>query len=378
MTHTKLLLSVAAASVLALNGCGGGSSSTDTTTTITDTTTPDTTTFERPADCTTYATPTNPTLPSTITECTYLTADTTWIIDGLVTVSGTTLKIEPGTTLAGLNGTASNTSYMVVDRDAKIIANGTEADPIIFTSADVAVDHKAPAVGQWGGLTIIGNAANAQVAPYEVNTDFVPGMTDLADNSGILTYVQVLNSGITMDVDKEINGLSLVGVGSGTTIENITVEKSDDDCVEIWGGTVNLTNVKLRECTDDQFDVDDGYAGTVKNLDIHQTATNSGNAGIEMSGTTAATFDGFTIIQDASSKEGGIYFKNGAGIAGHFLNGTVTDNVVDDFGAIHSNDADVDTSKISFENVTVDGTDSDDRFTGDAGDAIEAIYDMQI
>lgn len=369
MTNTKFLLSVAAASVLVLNGCGGGGGSTPPASASV---------FERPADCVTYTTPTDPTLPSNITECTLLTADTTWIIDGLVTVSGTTLKIEPGTTLAGINGSGANTSYMVIDRDAKIIAQGTEADPIVFTSADVAVDGKDAAVGQWGGLTIIGNAANDQVAPYEVNEDFVPGNTDLADNSGILTYVQVLNSGITMDFEKEINGLSLVGVGSGTTIENISVIKSDDDCVELWGGTVNLTNVTVRECTDDQFDVDDGYAGTVTNLNIHQTATNPGNAAIEMSGTTAATFNGFTIVQDGSSKEGGIYFKNGLGIGGHFLNGTVTDNVIDANGAIHSNNIDVDTSKISFSNVVVTGTDSDDRFTGPAGDAIEAIYNTQL
>jgi hypothetical protein len=365
MTQTKLLLSVAAASVLALNGCGGGGSTTTSTT-------PTASVFERPADCTSYTTPTSATLPSNITECTLLTSDTTWIIDGLVTVSGTTLKIEPGTTLAGKFGTGSNTSYMVIDRDAKIDAPGTEANPIIFTSETSLT--AAADVGQWGGLTIIGNAANAQVSPYEVNADFVPGDTDLADNSGVLTYVQVLNSGITMDVDKEINGLSLVGVGSGTTIENITVDKSDDDCVELWGGTVNLTNVTVSECTDDQFDIDDGYEGTVTNLVINQT---TGNAAIEMSGTTAATFDGFTITQDASSKEGGIYFKNGLGIGGHFLNGTVTDNVIDTNGAIHSNDADVDTSKISFSNVVATGTDSDDRFTGPAGDAIEAIYNLQ-
>jgi len=366
MTKTKLLLSVAAASVLALNGCGGGGDSTPPTTSTTGV-------FERPADCTSYTTPTDPILPSSITECTLLTADTTWIIDGLVTVKGTTLKIEPGTTLAGKYGTAENTSYMVIDRNAKILAEGTEADPITFTSVNTPA-----AVGLWGGLTIIGNAADDQVSPYEVNTNFVPGKGILNDNSGKLNYVKILNSGITMSTDKEINGLSLVGVGSGTTIENIIVDKSNDDCIEIWGGTVNLTNIKLRECTDDQFDIDEGYSGTVKGLDIHQTTVNSGNAAIEMSGTTAATFDGFTIRQDASIKEGGIYFKGGLGIAGHFKNGTVTDNVEDTNGAIHSNDADVDTSKISFENVQVDGTDSDDRFTGPAGDAIEAIYNTQL
>ena len=160
------------------------------------------------------------------------------------------------------------------------MAQGTAAQPIIFTS-EIAANGGTAAVGQWGGLTIIGNAGNAQVGPYEVNSEFVPGTSDMADNSGVLTYVQILNSGITMAQDKEINGLSLVGVGSGTTIQNITVVKSDDDCVEAWGGTVNMSNITVSECTDDHFDIDDGYSGTVTNLVINQT---TGNAAMEMSG----------------------------------------------------------------------------------------------
>ena len=143
----------------------------------------------------------------------------------------------------------------------------------------------------------------------------MPGNTDAADNSGILRYVQILNSGITMEQDKEINGLSMVGVGSGTTVENIAVKRSDDDCIEIWGGTVNVTNAYVSYCTDDQFDIDDGYSGTVTDLMIYQHT--DGNAGIEMSGNTAATFVGMTLIQDYSDKEGAIYFKKD-GIGGHF------------------------------------------------------------
>lgn len=365
MTHTKLLLSVAAASVLALNGCGGGGGSTTSTST---TTVP----FERPADCTSYTTPAGDTLAGDITTCTQLTNDRTWIIDGLVAVKGTTLKIDAGTTLAGVEGTGAATSYMVVDHDAKILAEGTANQPIIFTSK-IAADGGAAAVGQWGGLTIIGNAANPQVGPYEVNSAFVAGDTDMADNSGILTYVEILNSGITMEQDKEINGLSLVGVGSGTTIDHITVNKSDDDCVETWGGTVNMSNIDVSECTDDHFDIDDGYAGTVSNLTITQT---SGNAGIEQSGETVATFDGLTITQNVSAKEGGIYFKK-AGIGGHFINATIIDNSVDGYGAIHSVET-ADIANTSFTNVTLTGNGADDYFTGDAASSaieLEAIFD---
>ncbi|NOR54948.1 MAG: hypothetical protein GQ531_01950 [Sulfurovum sp.] len=302
-----------------------------------------------------------------------LTADTLWLLDGLVVIQeGATLTIEPCTTIAGMSGTGDNTSYMIIDKGAQIIADGTEEEPIVFTSSEVALNGETPEWGQWGGLTIIGHAGNDQVNAYEVNEAFAADATNMQDNSGVLRNVKIFNSGITMEQDKEINGISFVGVGSGTIVENITVDKSDDDCIEIWGGTVNLSNILLSNCSDDHFDIDDGYEGTVKNLVINQT---TGNAGIEMSGHTVATFDGFTITQDFSNKEGGIYFKKDA-IGGHFKNGTIIDNSVEAAGTIHSVGlADID--NISFENVTLEGSSSDARFTGDDASSaidIEAIF----
>ncbi|CAA6815959.1 MAG: Unknown protein [uncultured Sulfurovum sp.] len=362
MKKTNILLSVVTAA-LVFTGCGGGDSS-STTSTDTDTDT---------SVCSSYTIPSSTTLSGDITTCTQLTADQTWILDGLVAVKGTTLKIDAGTTIAGKDGTGDNTSYMIIDKDAKIMAEGTAAKPIIFTSK-TAVDGGTAAVGQWGGLTIIGQAGNDQVQAYEVNSAYAATNADLTHSSGTLRYVQILNSGITMETDKEINGLSLVGVGSGTTIDNITVTRSDDDCVEAWGGTVNMSNITVSECTDDHFDIDDGYAGTVSDLTITQT---SGNAAIEMSGTTAATFDGFTITQNSSVKEGGLFFKKD-GIGGHFKNGTVTDNSSDDAGAIHSQGT-ATVANISFENVTLAGTSSDNKFTDhdDGGNSadIEAKFD---
>jgi len=321
-----------------------------------------------PAPVEECTTPSAVTLAGNLTGCTLLTADKTWELDGLVVVTtGAELRIEAGTTIVGYDGTGDATSYLVVDKGAKIMAEGTADQPIIFTSLDTSLQ----AVGQWGGVTIIGNAGNDQVQPYEVNTRFEAGRTDMADNSGVLQHVKVLNSGITMAEDKEINGLSFVGVGSGTIVEDITVDYSDDDGIEIWGGTVNLTNVTITNCTDDYFDIDDGYSGTVKNLVINTT---TGNAGIEMSGTTDATFDGFTITTGATqAKEGGIYFKKD-GIGGHFKNGTVIHNggQVTADGAIHS--AGLATiSTVSFENVTLTSPDQN-YFTGDSAVALEGVF----
>ena len=361
MNTSKILLSIATIAALTLTGCGSGGGSD----TPTETDTPIETTTPTPV----VQTPTDTTLSGDITSNMTLTADKVWIIDGLVAVkNGATLTIEAGTTIAGLDGTGATTSYMIIDKGAKIMAEGTATNPIIFTSKK-AVDGGTPAVGQWGGLTIIGKAGNDQVKPYEVNSEFVADSSDLADSSGVLKHVKILNSGITMEQDKEINGLSFVGVGSGTIVEDITVDLSDDDGIEIWGGTVNLTNVTITNCTDDYFDIDDGYTGTVRNLNITVTG---GNAGIEMSGTTSATFDGFNITITQSDKEGGIYFKKD-GIGGHFKNGTITDNSDDGAGAINSKGV-ADVANISFENVTLVGTSADDKITGDSASEIEAKF----
>ena len=380
----KSFLSLTAVVALTLTGCGGGGGSSSSSNGSNTQGGNQNATNPRAgvAECTTYTTPTNTTLSGNINTCTELTKDKVWTLDGLVVVKGTTLKIQPGTKIIGKSGDSSSASYMIVDKDAKIMAEGTESEPIIFTSK-IAYDGGGDAVGQWGGLTIIGNDINDQVKAYEVNSLYgpQPGKKEFRnpnDNSGVLKHVKILNTGVPVAPDKEINGLSLIAVGSGTTIEDITVEKSDDDCVEIWGGSVNLTNVTVRECTDDQFDIDDGYSGTVTNLDIHQTATNSGNAGIEMSGKTAATFKNLTIVQDASNKEGGIYFKKD-GIGGHFENATITDNSNNGAGAIHSRGK-FDANNTSFKNVTLNGSSADDRFTNDSdkgGSAteIEVIFD---
>ena len=357
-----ILLTILAFTVIVLSACGGGGGggSNDDNNNGTD--------------------PVDAILSGNITTDTILTNDTVWFLDGLVVVTdGATLTIEAGTTVAGKPGTGNSTSYMIIDAGSKIIANGTAANPITFTSK-TAYDGGVGAPGQWGGLTIIGNAADVgtatvQVEPYEANTAFVAGSTDAADNSGTLRYVEILYTGITNVQDKEINGLSLVGVGSGTTIDHVTVKESADDGIEIWGGTVNLTNCTVENCGDDQFDIDDGYSGTVSDLTINQKT--SGNAGIEMSGTTAATFIRLTLNQDYSEKEGAIFFKKD-GIGGNFQDCQIIDNVDDD-QTIYS-EGDADEANISFTNVSITSpnvaTNFVDAASGGSAADIEAAFDL--
>ena len=385
MKTSNILLSLIAVSALTLTGCGGGGSSSTpaapavkysvkqtadlkTASAATgSTTTGATTTGNLSADGKAKST-----LSSNITADLTLTTDKIWIIDGLVTVkNGATLTIPAGTLLAGKAGKGDNTSYLVIDKGSKIDAQGTATNPIVFTSETV-VNGGAAAAGQWGGVTLIGKAANDQVNPYEANTDFVPESTDLTDSSGIMTHVKVLNTGIAIRENEEVNGLSFVGVGSGTTISDITIENAADDGIELWGGTVNLSNISISNALDDSFDIDDGFSGTVTNLKI---VNNKGKAGIEMSGTTHATFNGFNITIGANqAKEGGIYFKKD-GIGGHFENGTITHNASNDNGAIYSVGT-ADSDNISFDNVILTGS-SEYKITGDSAEVLHVKFNGQ-
>jgi len=262
-----------------------------------------------------------------------ITANTTWTsgnkykINGLVKVkSGATLTIEAGTIIYGEAGS----NYIVVTKGSDIIANGTEANPIVFTSSAALADSTTATDAQWGGLTILGDAPTNQNDPhYEVDesdSEFAFGGTTAADSSGSLKHVYILNSGYEVATDIEINGLSLCGVGSGTTVENIHIENSSDDGIEIWGGTVNVTNIDVKNALDDSIDLDFGYAGTITNARIQQTGT--AHAGFEISsgGTspmTEAKIVNFSVVKYDDSDEGGIYIKDDS-TAPTFVNGFVT------------------------------------------------------
>ncbi|MBA3026527.1 MAG: hypothetical protein FP820_08970 [Sulfurimonas sp.] len=350
---TKIILSALAAAMTAsLTGCGGTDNSSTNTyyyTEITDSY--NTTNTGTGTDTNTTTEPTNePTLVSSlITENTTLfKANSPYLLTGSPTVvkNGSILTIEPGVTIYG-----QENSYLVIAKGSKIIADGTEEAPIIFTSeatmptaAPALAPSLAPAAaGQWGGVVLLGkaivNEANLFFEVDEANPDFAYGGTNDADNSGILRNVKILNSGFAVAPDKEVNGLSLCGVGSETIVDNITVIDSADDGIEIWGGSVNLNNISITGAQDDGFDVDNGYHGTVKNLTVTQTEpgsaliemTNSGDATLQR---TEWTLDGFTL--QASNKqvgEGGIYFKD-ADVAIHASNGTInmTDSNASDSG----------------------------------------------
>lgn len=211
-------------------------------------------------------------LPNVIDKNMTLSASKVYGIDRKVLVTnGVTLKIEPGTTLAG----CSLYSFLAIDSNARIIAKGTKHKPIIFTSQlDLLGYSSDNSVGEWGGLVIAGKAyAHYKNNKYEADESIAFGSQlhkHDKDSSGILEYVVIKHTGYEVKKDRELNGLSLAGVGSGTVIKNIAIIGGGDDGVEIWGGRVNIDGLYVYNAEDDSVDVDLGYRGEIKNVLVVQ------------------------------------------------------------------------------------------------------------
>ena len=219
---------------------------------------------------------------------TEITADTTWsndkiwLMDGKIVVQdGVTLTIEEGTIVKGSTGTGSNATVLVIAKGGKINAVGTAEKPIIFTDANDQIvyangttspNRSLSDKGLWGSIILLGNgvvgAANGEaniegvVSGYEF-TKY--GGSDNADNSGVMKYVSIRHTGTAVSPGNELQGLTMGGVGSGTTIENIELIGSEDDGIEIFGGAVNVSNLVIANFDDDGIDLDQAYAGTISN-----------------------------------------------------------------------------------------------------------------
>jgi hypothetical protein len=206
--------------------------------------------------------PSSTTLTGNITTTTTLTSDKEWVLKGYVYVTdGAKLIIQPGTTI---KSDISEKGALCIERGAQIVAEGTAAKPIIFTSGR-PVGERTP--GDWGGIVILGRAKTNRTSEPTIEGGIgrTFGGTNDLDNSGILKYVRIEYAGIAAMPNSEINALTLGGVGSGTTIENVQTIYANDDAFEFFGGTVNAKNLYAYGTADDDFDFDFGYRGKVSN-----------------------------------------------------------------------------------------------------------------
>jgi hypothetical protein len=213
-----------------------------------------------------------------ITTSRTLTADKDYLLKGLVEVkAGATLTIAKGTTIKGDN---ASKAILLVEAGAKIIAEGTADEPIVFTSQAADGQKKA---GDWGGLVILGKApvnypgGKGTVEGILKNgntTEF--GGTDPEDNSGVLSYVRVEYAGVVLSTDNEVNGITFGGVGRGTRVDHVQVRHALDDCFEWFGGTVNAKYLACQYNQDDGFDFDNGFSGKLQFLVLQQDPNHPG------------------------------------------------------------------------------------------------------
>lgn len=241
-----------------------------------------------------------------------LDAATDWYLTGPLSVkSGATLTIEAGTTI---NASAGSTNvYLVVETGAKIMAEGTDLDPITFTSSAAN-----PTNGDWGGIVINGLAPISGPTGTTSITEVLPlsyGGTNATDNSGVLSYVIIEYTGARINAEKEFNGLTLYAVGSGTDISNIMINGGEDDAIEFFGGTVTIDNLLVVNAKDDMFDWTQGWTGGGSNwygireagyLDVSDDTRgieadgNLDGNNPEFAGQSNPTIDKMTIVNGAA------------------------------------------------------------------------------
>lgn len=183
-----------------------------------------------------------------------------YVLKGWVYIAdGAELTIEPGTVIKGDKGLKS---ALIAERGGKLIAQGTETQPIVFTSKKEPGERRP---GDWGGVILCGKArTNATEQQIEGGPRTKHGGNDDADNSGVLSYVRIEFAGYPLKPDQEINGLTLGSVGSGTKIDHVQVSYSNDDSFEWFGGTVNCKYLVSYKGWDDDFDTDNGFSGHVQ------------------------------------------------------------------------------------------------------------------
>ncbi|MFL2620155.1 MAG: hypothetical protein ACJ0O0_03075 [Flavobacteriaceae bacterium] len=235
------------------------------------------------------------------------TSNNIYVLNQKVVVdAGATLNIEAGTVIKGSAGQGSLASALVVARGGMINAVGTADAPIIMTSVSddlSTMDDLGPEdQGLWGGLLVLGYApcsfsgdvSELQIEGIPADDTFgLYGGNDASDNSGTISYVSIRHGGAVIGADNEINGLTLGGVGNGTTINNVEVIANSDDGIEFFGGTVDVSNALVWACGDDLLDIDQAYSGTISNSIV--LAGSNSDHGMEIDGPEGTFSDQFTL-----------------------------------------------------------------------------------
>ncbi|MGD8394724.1 MAG: T9SS type A sorting domain-containing protein [Candidatus Eiseniibacteriota bacterium] len=235
-----------------------------------------------------------------------ITVDTVW--DGSQSVyelygrvqvtNGATLTILPGTVILGMPGTDA---FLAIQRDAKVIANGTRELPIIFTSgADYTQGLQTP--GDWGGIVTHGRAiancgsggavpgcnstatgqdclSEGDEGPAGQGAWFGGSVED--DSSGSFEYCRIEYSGREIAPNNELNCWTWNAVGRETHYDYLQAFGGTDDGFEWFGGNAQVKHLVSIANQDDNLDWQMGFRGKVQYAVVLQVADFGGDKGIE-------------------------------------------------------------------------------------------------
>ena len=246
---------------------------------------------------------------------------------------GGELVIPAGTKIEARNGGTG--VYIAVLKGGKIDIQGTATNPVVLSSA-------SGTAGDWGGLTICGDATTTAGVDAEAEVGgFIYGGTNDADNSGSIKYLVIRGTGAQINSESQYNGISFYAVGSGTTIENISVIDGADDGVEFFGGSVSASNIYLENNEDDSVDWTEGWNGTLTNTYISHSVSGFSTAFEGDKDNKNPKFINLTAISTVGGI--GLQFKKTSGgtITNIWLEGYTTNIDMKDGGAL--------------ENVIIDG-----------------------
>jgi hypothetical protein len=302
-----------------------------------------------------------------IVDDTTWTADNVYILENLImVVAPAVLTIEPGTTILGKRNTG-----LAALSGSRLEAEGTRNDPIVFTSANPVGQRLA---GDWAGLALVGKAEvnrenfDLRIIPDE--HDARVGGEDDTWNCGTVKYVRIEFGGSEIDGQKALNGLTLAGCGSETTVEYVQSHLSNDDGIAVFGGTVDIRHIVSTRAQDDGFDFDTAWRGTAQYLAVQQDL--NGAEGIEIENLaeeptalpqTDARIYNFTLLgaDGTGDRQTGLYFKfNGMGSAshgivmGHKSSGLYIEGPE---AAQNAENGDINVTNTLFYNIGDDGTD---------------------
>lgn len=344
-------------------------------------------------------------LTGRINADTLLRRENTYILQGLVYMVGNhTMTIQPGTTIKG-SYTGTNVAALIITRGSKLVAPGTADAPIIFTSSSAN-----PQSGDWGGIVLCGKAPinsayQSKQGLYQVEGgidnafgDGLAGSGDAVvptaianDSSGVLQYIRIEYAGYAFQPDKEINSLTMAGVGSKTVIDHIQTVYAKDDAFEWFGGTVNCKYLIAYKTLDDDFDTDLGYSGKVQfGLVIRDSVLADGSrseafeSDNDANGTTAspkttAIFSNITAIgpRSTTSNIGNSLFRTAAHIRRNtgisIFNSIIMGwpvGIEIDATTGTSTALNIEDSTLRLRNITISGTAVATKFSGTPGVSI--------